>query len=214
MCGSQRSPKISSSSHMTNALLVTPDSQQCPLCICSICGHPVDHTYCLLLITHQLRYRIQPHTGLINTNAVHSHYILCVCICVCVCVRERDFTESWPEIKKGVTEIPRPQIYTRTHWEPWPSPLPATSLQSPGHHERVSRCNSSPPPSSFLPLNCPQIPQLFSLSRASSPCLPWGGEPPLSTSTPCPVASLWVQGLLSLEGRHCCEAPSLLFFAE
>ena len=31
ICGNQRSPKISSSSHMTNVLWVTPNSHLCPL---------------------------------------------------------------------------------------------------------------------------------------------------------------------------------------
>ena len=151
---------------------------------------------------------------------------MCVCVYVCVCVRVhvcvcmcvRDFTESLPEIKKGVTELLCPQIYTRTHWEPWSSPLPATSLQSPRHHDRISCCKTPFSLSATLLLPSSELsPDPLALLTLTGKlllsALGWKAAP-LSTSTPSPVACLWVQGLLSLEGCYFCKAPSLLFFAE
>ena len=92
---------------------------------------------------------------------------VCVCVCVCACVRVRvcvcvrDFTESLPEIKKGVTELLCPQIYTRTHWSPGQALCQPPASSPPGTMTgslAVKLLSASPPPSSFLHLNCPQIP--------------------------------------------------------
>lgn len=123
-----------------------------------------------------------------------------------------DFTESFLEIKKGVTELPpTPNIHQNTSSSGQGPCQPLASLL-PKHSGRASCWTqvsaSSPSPLLLSSELSPGLQTLLTLTEGcpSLPCC--------HLSTLHSAAGLWLQGLLSLEGHYGSKAQSFLFFAK